>query len=87
MLGAGGIFTIILSIYFGRLPVLFWFLVVAICTAAWCGAAITFESFMAARITNGFFSTVGQAVSGTSAELIKVIKVDPLLVGRLNVYQ
>lgn len=61
MLGAGGIFVVILSIYFGRLPVLFWFLVVAICTAAWCGAAITFDSFMAARIVNGFFSTVGQA--------------------------
>ena len=63
MLGAGGIFVIVLSVYFGRLPVLFWFLVVAICTAAWCGAAVTFDSFMVARIINGFFSTVGQAVS------------------------
>lgn len=69
MLGAGGIFVIVLSGYFGRLPVLFWFLVVTISTAAWCGAAITFDSFIAARIVNGFFSTVGQAVSTISVEL------------------
>lgn len=87
MLGAGGIFVVILSIYFGRLPVLFWFLVVAICTAAWCGAAITFDSFMAARIVNGFFSTVGQAVSTISAELREDIKADWLIPGWPNVYQ
>ena len=63
MLGAGGIVVVILSTYFGRAPILFWFLTVSLCTAAWCGAAITFSSFMAARIVNGFFSTVGQAVS------------------------
>lgn len=58
MLGAGGVFVVALSAYFGRLPVLFWFLVIASATAAWCAAAATFESFMAARILNGFFSTV-----------------------------
>lgn len=63
MLGAGGIFVIIVSTYLGRAPVLFWFTIAAVCTAAWCAAATTFESFMAARILNGFFSTVGQAVS------------------------
>ena len=60
MLGAGGVVVVALSAYFGRLPVLFWFLVVAVATAAWCAAATSFESFMAARILNGFFSTVAQ---------------------------
>ncbi len=62
MLGAGGIFVIILSSYFGRAPVLFWFVTVGVGTAAWCGAATNFESFMTARILNGFFSTVAQSV-------------------------
>ncbi|KAJ5767412.1 MFS transporter [Penicillium nucicola] len=60
MLGAGGIFVVAGSAYFGRLPVLFWFLVMASATAAWCAAATNFESFTAARILNGFFSTVAQ---------------------------
>jgi hypothetical protein len=60
MLGAGGVFVVALSAYFGRLPVMFWYLVVAFATAAWCAGAKTFESFMAARILNGFFSTVAQ---------------------------
>ncbi|MCJ1456322.1 hypothetical protein MMC28_006683 [Mycoblastus sanguinarius] len=61
MLGAGGIAVVSLSAYFGRAPIMFWFLIVTVCTAAWCGAATTFPSFMAARIVNGFFATVGQA--------------------------
>lgn len=60
MLGAGGIFVVALSAYFGRLPVMFWYLVVAFATAAWCASATTFPSFMGARILNGFFSTVAQ---------------------------
>ncbi|OAL74087.1 hypothetical protein A7D00_2117 [Trichophyton violaceum] len=60
MLGVGGIVTVICSAYFGRLPVLFWFMVGAVATAIWCTAAQSFESFMAARILNGFFSTVAQ---------------------------
>ncbi|KAK6004529.1 hypothetical protein QM012_008391 [Aureobasidium pullulans] len=60
MLGAGGVFVVALSAWAGRLPVLFYFLVLATATAAWCAAATTFESFMAARILNGFFSTVAQ---------------------------
>lgn len=60
MLGAGGIFAVALSAWIGRLPVLFYFLILATATAAWCAAATTFESFMAARILNGFFSTVSQ---------------------------
>lgn len=60
MLGAGGVFVVALSAYFGRLPVMFWYLIVAFATAAWCAGAKSFESFMAARILNGFFSTVAQ---------------------------
>lgn len=60
MLGAGGIFVVALAAYFGRLPVLFWFTVTAVWTAAGCAGSSTFESFMAFRILNGFFSTVAQ---------------------------
>ena len=60
MLGAGGVFVVAFSAYFGRLPVLFYFLVIATATAIWCAAANSFESFMGARILNGFFSTVAQ---------------------------
>jgi predicted MFS family arabinose efflux permease len=63
MLGAGGIVVVALSAYFGRLPVLFWFSILAFLTAAWSAAATTFQSFAAARILHGFFSTVAQAVS------------------------
>lgn len=63
MLGPGGIFVVIFSAYFGRYPVLFWFTVVGLATAIWCTAAVTFESFMAARILNGFFSIAAEAVS------------------------
>lgn len=55
MLGAGGLVTVWLSAYFGRLPVLFWFTVIAAATAVWSAAAGTFESYMASRILNGFF--------------------------------
>ncbi len=40
---------------------MFYFLAAAVATAAWCAGATTFESFMAARILNGFFATVSQA--------------------------
>ena len=62
MLGPGGLATIILAAYFGRLPVLFYFVILAFGTAIWCAAAISFESFFAARVLNGFFSTVAQGV-------------------------
>ncbi|KAK0513985.1 hypothetical protein JMJ35_003707 [Cladonia borealis] len=60
-LGAGGLFTVFLSAYFGRLPVLLSFTSMALGTSAWCGAATSFNSYLAARILNGFFSTVAQA--------------------------
>ncbi|KAH8666313.1 major facilitator superfamily domain-containing protein [Xylariales sp. PMI_506] len=60
MLGAGGIFVVALSAYFCRLPVMFYWILLALATAIWCAAATTFDSFMAARILNGFFATVAQ---------------------------
>ncbi len=59
-LGAGGILVVILSAYFGRLPVMWWFLIITTGTAAWCAGATSFESFFAARVLNGFFSTLAQ---------------------------
>lgn len=61
--GAGGLFTVFLSAYFGRLPILVFFTSFAVGTSAWCAAATSFNSYFAARILNGFFSTVTQAVS------------------------
>lgn len=62
-LGAGGLFTVLLSAYFGRLPVLVFFMSMALGTSAWCAAATSFDSYLAARILNGFFSSATQAVS------------------------
>lgn len=61
MLGAGGVFVVMLSAYFGRLPILFYFTVTAFWTAIGCAEAKDFDTFMAFRILNGFFSTVAQA--------------------------
>lgn len=61
MLGAGGIVIVALSAYFGRLPVLFWFSIIALLTAAWSAASATLPSFEAARILHGFFSTIAQS--------------------------
>nr|KAK5443999.1 hypothetical protein LTR18_005260 [Exophiala xenobiotica] len=55
MLGVGGLVTVWLSAYFGRLPVLFWFGCLSAGTAAWSAAAQSFESYMASRILNGLF--------------------------------
>ncbi|KAF2472657.1 putative MFS transporter [Lindgomyces ingoldianus] len=60
MLGAGGVLVVPAMAYFGRLPVLFWFILMALWSTAWCAAPANFEQFMAARIINGFFSTVAQ---------------------------
>lgn len=62
MLGAGGLVVVALAAYFGRLPTLFHFTLLGFLTAVWCAAANTFNSFLAARILNGFFATVAQGV-------------------------
>lgn len=62
-LGAGGLFSVWLSAYFGRLPILTFFTSMALATSAWSAAATSFESYLAARILFGFFAIVAQAVS------------------------
>ena len=54
MLGAGGLFVVALAAYFGRFPVLFWFVVVGLGTAVWCAAAQSFKSFMVPHSFSAF---------------------------------
>ncbi|KAL8874295.1 MAG: hypothetical protein Q9174_000335, partial [Haloplaca sp. 1 TL-2023] len=59
-IGACGLFVVALSNYFGRLPVTFFFQSVMVGTCVWSAAATSFDSYLAARIINGFFCSVGQ---------------------------
>jgi MFS family permease len=61
MEGAAGIFIVALIAYFSRLPILFWFVVMALWTAALCARSTTLNEFIAARVLSGTFSTVTQA--------------------------
>lgn len=63
MVGAGGTIAVMLSAYFGRLPVLFWFMVAAFATAAGQAGSNGFIGFFVPRVMNGFFSGVAQGVS------------------------
>ena len=58
----GGLATVILSAYFGRLPILFWFTIASFLSAIWCASAKSFDAFEAGRIVNGTFATVAQAL-------------------------
>lgn len=60
MIGACGLFVVAAANYFGRLPVTLLFQAVFLGTTAWSGAATNFTSYIAARIVNGFFCSVGQ---------------------------
>lgn len=60
IIGAGGVIVVALMAYFGRLPVLFWFTLFALWSAAFCAGSATFVQYEAARVINGFFSTVAQ---------------------------
>lgn len=55
MLGVGGLFTVWMSTYVGRLPVLVLMTLIASATAVWSAAANGLESYMASRILNGLF--------------------------------
>lgn len=59
-IGACGLFVVALANYFGRLPVTLLFQTVFLGTCAWSAAATSFQSYLAARIVNGFFCSVGQ---------------------------
>ena len=59
-IGACGLFVVALASYFGRWPVTLVFQAVMVGTCAWSAAATSFDSYLAARIINGFFCSVGQ---------------------------
>lgn len=59
-IGACGLFVVALAGYFGRLPVTFFFQTVMVGTCVWSAAATNFDSYLAARIINGFFCSVAQ---------------------------
>lgn len=62
MLGVGGIVAVPLTRWLGKLPVLFWSMVLAFCMAAFAAAAPTWISFIVARCLLGFFVTAPQVV-------------------------
>lgn len=70
MLGAGGLFAIMLSSYFGRYPVIMYFQTLALACAIWSTAAQGFKSFQASRILFGFFSSIGLTVSFLSPSIV-----------------
>lgn len=63
MVGAGGVIAVMFSAYFGRLPVLFWFMVIATATAAGQAGSHGFNGFFVPRVLNGFFAGAAQGVS------------------------
>ena len=65
MVGAGGVIAVMFSAYFGRLPVLFWFMVIALATAAGQAGSHGFNGFFAPRVLNGFFAGAAQGVRGS----------------------
>lgn len=62
-IGAGGIIALMLSNYFGNLPILLLFHSLALGTGAWCAGATSLLSFLAARVLNGIFSSVCQSTA------------------------
>lgn len=62
MVGAGGVVAVMFSAYFGRLPILFWFMVVALATAAGQAGSHGFNGFFVPRVLNGFFAGAAQGV-------------------------
>lgn len=59
-IGACGLIFVALASYFGRLPMALIFQAVFFGTCAWSAAATTFDSYLAARIVNGLFCSIGQ---------------------------
>ncbi|KAJ5495962.1 MFS transporter [Penicillium diatomitis] len=59
-IGACGLLVVPLASYFGRWPVTCVFQLLMLLTCVWSAAATNFCSYLAARILNGFFCSVGQ---------------------------
>lgn len=60
MVGVGGVIAVALSVWLGRLPVLFWFTIAAFATAAGAAGAADLASFGASRVFNGIFASTAQ---------------------------
>ncbi|KAL5335037.1 major facilitator superfamily domain-containing protein [Aspergillus crustosus] len=60
MVGVGGTVAVMLSSYFGRLPVLLWFMVGAIATAVAGACSHGFMGYFVPRVMNGFFAGAAQ---------------------------
>ncbi|KAJ6008466.1 MFS transporter [Penicillium herquei] len=59
-IGVCGLVVVPLTSYFGRWPVTLVFQCMMLGTCVWSAAATSFPSYLAARILNGFFCSVGQ---------------------------
>ncbi|KAI4192060.1 MAG: hypothetical protein LQ346_004513, partial [Caloplaca aetnensis] len=79
MVGAGGVVAVMFSAYFGRLPVLFWFMVVATATAAGQAGSHGFNGFFVPRVLNGFFAGAAQGINIWQASVILSPYLGPLL--------
>lgn len=62
MVGACGIFAVVFSAFFGRLPVLFSFTILAFATVVGQAGSHGFASFFVPRVLNGFFAGAAQGV-------------------------
>ena len=58
-LASGGLISVALASYFGRLPVILVYQCLALGFGVWAGAATSFKSYLAARILQGLTATVG----------------------------
>ena len=63
MVGACGVVAVMLSAYFGRFPVLFWFMFAAFATAIGQAGSHGFAGFFIPQVLKRFFSGVAQGVS------------------------
>ncbi|KAL9603196.1 MAG: hypothetical protein Q9179_002297 [Wetmoreana sp. 5 TL-2023] len=84
MVGAGGVIAVMFSAYFGRLPVLFWFTVIALATAAGQAGSHGFNGFFAPRVLNGFFAGAAQ---GSGLMFIKDIYFVHEHARKINIWQ
>ena len=69
LVGVGGVLAVVLSVWFGRLPVLFWFMVVALATAAEAAGATNLGGYVTSRILNGLTASAAQGVNSKNYQL------------------
>jgi MFS family permease len=62
MLGVGGVFSVPLTRWLGRLPILFWSVTLGFFMTIFAAAAPTWISFIVARCLQGLFITAPQVV-------------------------